>query len=189
MRVVMIIAPRDYRAEELDEPRRALELAGHAVTIASLERGACSALPHGTTDATIALSELDPNRYDGVVFIGGPGARLLFENRDAHRVAQALNRQHRLVAAICIAPSILARAGLLKGKRVTSYPSETFALSAAGAIISAEDVVTDGNLVTASGPMHAKRFGSRLVTALEQQAHHHTLAPITPLGVRPLRSH
>lgn len=182
MRVVMIVAPRDFRQEELEGPKKALEAAGHAVTIASVERGPCTGLPHCWAEATLALSEIDPNRFDGVIFVGGVGARVLFDDRDAYRVAQALDRQHRLVAAICIAPSILAKAGLLRGRRVTAFPSETFSLSAAGAIISAEDVVTDGNLVTASGPMHAKRFGARVVTALEQQAHHHTLAPITPPG-------
>jgi protease I len=171
MNVVMIIAPKNYRAEELAQPRHVLEQAGHVVTVASTQHGECAAVPQGSARATASLREVDPARFDGVVFVGGPGARVLFDDPDAHRIAREATRLGKVVGAICIAPSILARAGVLRGKRVTCFPSETRELSLAGAVLEAKPVMRDDLLVTANGPEEAAHFGAVLITALKLLSH------------------
>jgi len=67
-----------------------------------------------------------------------------------------------MVAAICIAPVILANAGLLKKKNATVFKSEIAAIEAKGAVYSGSGVTVDGNLITASGPDQAKQFGKEI---------------------------
>jgi len=71
-----------------------------------------------------------------------------------------------VVGAICIAPGILARAGILKGRKATVFPSEIEALKRNGAFYTALPVVIDGRIVTASGPEAAEEFGKALVKTL-----------------------
>jgi len=70
------------------------------------------------------------------------------------------------VGAICIAPGILARAGILKDKKATVFPSEIETLKREGAHYSALPVVIDGKIVTADGPEAAEGFGKALVKTL-----------------------
>jgi protease I len=168
MTVLFVIAPRDFRDEELLEPLRALKAAGHAVSVASLQPGTCTGLGGARVDATLGLSEARPEDFDGVVFVGGPGARALFDHPDAHRLARELFAAGKLVGAICIAPVILARAGLLRGKRATVFETEATVLRDEGASVLSLGVVADGTLVTARGPREAKDFGKALVKALSQ---------------------
>ena len=74
-------------------------------------------------------------------------------------------RKH-LLAAICIAPSILANAGLLEGKKVTSYSSEASNIKSKGANYTSRPVEQDGKIITADGPGSAKAFGKAIAEAL-----------------------
>jgi protease I len=74
-------------------------------------------------------------------------------------LAQAMNGQGKMVAAICIAPVILANAGLLKKKNATVFESEIAAIEAKGAVYSESGVTVDGNIITANGADQAKQFG------------------------------
>lgn len=170
MDLLIVVAQHDFRDEEFIEPRRALEEAGHHVVIASKQVGPCIGVNGSAVRASIALSEVRPDRYDGAVFIGGPGARTLFDDHDAHRIAVELSRAGKVLGAICIAPVILARAGVLVGRRVAVFPTEVDAISVKHALPQRQDVVIDGKLVTASGPKHARAFGAALVEVLTMQS-------------------
>ena len=104
--------------------------------------------------------------YDGIVFVGGGGAAEYFESPVAHRLAREFFERGKLTSAICIAPATLANAGVLKGKKATSFPSSGAALKAKGAILTKTDVVVDGNVVTGVGPEAARKFGETLVDVL-----------------------
>lgn len=167
--VVMVIAPDKFRDEELFDTQRELEKAGHTVTVASTHTGRCTGSRGGHADATLRLADARADAFDAVVFVGGPGARILFDDGDAHALAQAAARAGKVVAAICIAPMILATAGLLHGRAATVFESEIDALRAAGARHRAEDVTVDGNLVTARGPAQARAFGKAIAQRLRPQ--------------------
>lgn len=165
--ILFVIAPKNFRDEELLEPLHAVEGSGRPVLVASTRSGACVGVGGTSVEAQLALAEVDPMQLDGIVFVGGPGARVLFDDPEAHRLARELFDAGKLVGAICIAPVILARAGLLRGRRATVFESETSALQEAGARVEPLGVVTDGTLITARGPREARDFGKALVKALE----------------------
>lgn len=115
-------------------------------------------------DMTISDIE-DTGQYQGLVIPGGlPGATNLRDNPFVIDLVKKFMSQKKLVAAICAGPIVLERAGVLKGKKVTSYPG--FEGKLAGAIYREEKVVTDGNLITSRGPSLAVYFAIEIVKYL-----------------------
>lgn len=158
-KVAMVIASQNFRDEEYLHPKEVLELYGAQITTVSSSKNPARGMLGAVAHPDILLSELNSSDYDSVLFIGGGGAREYFDNPTAHKIAKETLDSGRILGAICIAPSILANAGLLNGKKATCYSSEIENLKSKGAIYTGADVETDGNIVTATGPQAARKFG------------------------------
>ncbi len=167
--VLFVIAQRIFRDEEYAHPRDVLETRGFEVVTASEEAGPAVGRFGLEVEADIALEDAVASGYDAVVFIGGAGAATFFDDPLAHNIARTLHEDGRVVAAICIAPSTLAHAGLLDGIRVTSFPSQREDLEIHGAIWTGADVEIDGSIITASGPDAARAFGEAIADSLDAQ--------------------
>jgi len=103
--------------------------------------------------------------YDGVIIPGGlPGATNLRENNQVIETVKRLNQNNKLVAAICAGPIVLEKAGVIKGKKITSYPGFQDQLSSG--IYQEQDVVRDENIITAKGPSLAVYFAIEIVEYL-----------------------
>jgi len=133
------------------------------VTTAALQDGAVRGAHGITVLADLGLDELGGESFDAVLLPGGmPGARNL---RDDARVIELLQRQagqDRYIGAICAAPIALEAAGVLKGKRATSYPGYDLP----SALVSDARVVVDGKVVTSRGPGTAIEFALEWVKIL-----------------------
>jgi protease I len=164
--VLMLIAPEIFRDEEYAHPKEVLEERGADVVTASVAPGPARGKLGMLARAEIALTDADADDYDAVVFVGGAGAEVFFDDTAAHALAREMRVQGKLISAICIAPSILARAGLLQGHRATSFPSRKDDLIAHGAVYTGEPVEIDGSIITANGPEAAYEFGEALADAL-----------------------
>ena len=162
---LVVIAPQGYQDVELDGTLKGLRAAGFSISLASTEVGTCTGKFGGKQEATVAMREVSIDDYDRFAFIGGPGAAALAENPDAIALAKKIAESGKVLGAICIAPTILAAAGVLDGKRATVWDSagEQIAfLKKHGATYSGEDVTVDGVLVTGNGPHAAMEFGQTL---------------------------
>jgi protease I len=163
---LVIIAPVGYQDTELDGTLKGLTDAGFEIIIASTDVGTCTGKFGGTTEAVIALRDVVAPDYDRVAFIGGPGAHDLIDNIDAHRVAREAVDMHMPLGAICIAPTILAAAGVLRTRKATVWDdgqgTQIDAIRKGGATYVAEPVVIDGLIVTGNGPDAAVEFGEKL---------------------------
>jgi protease I len=164
--VLMVIAPETFRDEEYADPKEVLESRGATVVTASTRRGTCTGKLGMTTEATVSVSEADALDYDAVVFVGGAGAKVFFDDPFAHALARAARESKRVLGAICIAPSILAHAGLLRGWPVSAFESQRADLEAHGAIWTGRPVTVEGHIITANGPEAARDFGSALADTL-----------------------
>jgi protease I len=161
-KALIIIAQEGFQDHEYSGTRSGLESAGYAITIGSSTVGTCRGSYGGSEEATIALKDIDVSQFDKVAFVGGPGAALFMDDEDAQRIARETVEQGKKLGAICIAPTILARAGVLKGKRATVWDSggeQVALLESEGASYTGEAVTVDGNIVTANGPPAAEEFG------------------------------
>lgn len=164
--ILMVIAPEQFRDEEYARPRAILEGLGAWVVTASTWAGQCHGKLGMTVKADIALTDADPADYAAIVFVGGVGARTFFTDAAAHRLARESHAAGKIVAAICIAPSILAAAGILDGVRATAFASQEEDLQRHGAIWTGEPVTVDGSIITANGPEAARSFGKAIAEAL-----------------------
>lgn len=167
-KVIIIIAPERFRDEEYIEPRRILEEAGASITVASSATGRVTGMLGAVVIPDISLEEVHPEEYDAVIFVGGGGAAAYFDDEKALEIAKEAARS-KVLGAICIAPQILANAGLLKGKSATVFSSQIEALKAQGADYTGAPVERDGNIITAEGPTAAANFGKAVLAALEER--------------------
>ena len=165
-KILFIIAHRDFRDEELKYPKDMLEAKGAQVTIASDMKGEASGMLGAKVNVTMSLAEVNVSKYDAVVFVGGSGAVSLFNNDKAHKIAQDAVSKGKILGAICLGPSILARAGVMKGKKATVFSSEAGTLKKSGAVYTGTSVERDGLIVTADGPESARQFGQALIDVI-----------------------
>ena len=169
-RVLMIIAHRDFRDEEFQEPKEVLEKNGFQVEVASSSTTQAIGMFGLEYKPDLLLSEVKVEDYCIIAFIGGAGSREYWEDKKAHEITRQSVTSGKVLGAICIAPVILANAGILNGKRATVFQSVANQLTSKGAQYTGKAVERDGLIITASGPSAAKDFGSTLIEALSGQS-------------------
>jgi len=170
-RIVMVVAFRNFRDAEYFIPKDVLEETGTEIKTASNQKGAAIGADGGEVDVDLLVSELNPAEFDAVVFIGGPGCLQSLDNEDSYRVARETVNQGKVLASICISPVILAKSGVLEGKKATVWSSPmdqspVQILKENKATYQEAPVVVDGNIVTANGPSAALEFGKKIVEGL-----------------------
>ena len=115
------------------------------------------------------LDSASSSAYDMIVLPGGlPGADNLNSDSRIHELLQQMAKNGRYIAAICAAPKVLASAGLLQNKRMTSYPGSLS--EAEGMHNTGKAVVVDGNIITSRGPGTAMDFALQLIQLLAGDA-------------------
>ncbi|MFA6225235.1 MAG: DJ-1/PfpI family protein [Methanoregula sp.] len=169
MKILITVAPEKFRDEELAVPIAGFLKAGIEFDIASTRRGPCTGMLGAKTTATLSFEEIDPKRYDGLVIIGGDGSQVhLWGDELLIQFAKFFHQSGKVVAAICLAPVVLTRAGILKGKKATYYESPVSfrEMKIGGAMITNAPVVKDGRIITANGPAASQAFTDAIIQAL-----------------------
>jgi protease I len=166
--IAFLVAPEGIEQVELTDPWAAVEKAGGRPQLLSTKTGEVQAFHHldkadtFRVDATVA--DADPASYDGLVLPGGvanPDALRMDE--DAVAFVRAFMESERPVAAICHAPWTLVEADVVRGRRMTSWPSLQTDLRNAGAEWVDEEVVVDGRLVTSRKPDDLPAFNEAML--------------------------
>jgi len=165
-RALVILSQRGFQEKEFFPVRDTLLSAGISCSVASSVAGEAVSVYGTKTACDKSFSGINASEYDAVVFIGGPGAESFFNDPAAHKLARDTVSSGRILAAICIAPVILANAGVLKGRKATVFPGEEGFLVSGGALYTAKAVEKDGNIITADGPSSAQEFARALAEAL-----------------------
>ena len=163
-KILMVIAPNNFKDEEYFIPKEIFQKEGFVVKTASLNKIAIS-VEGKKVDADFTIDDIKFD-FDAIVFSGGPGAAVYFNNEKLFEIVRRSYNEGKIIGAICIAPSILANSGILKGKKATSFKSEESNLKQNGAIYIDEGVVVDGNIITANGPKASEEFANKIVEAL-----------------------
>jgi protease I len=170
-KVLAILAFRDFRDVEFFQPESILKEAGIEVKVASDKKGTAIGADGGEVEVDYLIDEVDVDEFDGIFFVGGPGCLKHLDKKESYSIAQKAKEKNKVLGAICIAPVILAKAGILKGKKATVWTSTldkspAKILKENGAQYLQEKVVVDGKIVTANGPQAAEEFGKKLLEIL-----------------------
>lgn len=166
---VMVPVATGYEEIEFTTIVDVLRRAGIEAISAGLQEGAIEGahgikmLPDTTLDKALAGS------FDALALPGGyPGYDNLGADSRVIKLVQKMTAENKLVTAICGAPSVLAKAGVLKGKKATIYPSMEGRLAGARCIDAT--LVIDGKIITSRGPATAMEFALKLVELLAGKA-------------------
>jgi len=169
-KVLMVIAPKDFRDEELFEPMAVFESNGLEVDVVSTTKGECVGMLGNKITVEKTIYDVSPDDYVAIVIVGGIGSKeYLWNNTKLIELVKEFYSQNKVVSAICLSPVVLAKAGILKNKKATVYPAPEAIeeLKKAGAIYEDRGVVVDGNVVTAKSPDYARVFGLEVLKAIE----------------------
>ena len=165
---VAVLATDGVEQVELDRPWQALEEAGAEPELVSLRSGTITAYDHidkgEAKKVDAVVSSADPDVYGALVLPGGViNGDFVRADADAVAFVTSFFDAGKPVAAICHAPWVLIEAGVVKGRRMTSWPSLQTDLRNAGADWVDEEVVVDGNLVTSRNPDDLDAFSAAIV--------------------------
>lgn len=141
--------------------------AGIEVITAGLEEGPVTASRGVVLVPQMTLDEALKRDYDMVVLPGGmPGAEHLDKDPRIADLLRKMAESERFTAAICAAPRVLANAGLLAGKRATSYPGHLDKMNLPDVTYEEQPLVMDGKVITSRGPGTAMDFALFLIEQL-----------------------
>jgi len=168
---VAILVTEGFEQVELTGPQEALEKAGATAQIVSAKNGEVTGWNHTTPASKFhvdkTFDDLDMNDYDAVLLPGGVvNSDTIRTDESAQKLVRDAAATNKPIAVICHGGWLLISAGLVKGKRMTSWPSLTDDLKNAGADWVDQEVVVDGQLISSRKPDDIPAFSQALIQAL-----------------------
>lgn len=165
-KIVFVIAPSMFRDEEFQIPYEYLKSEGASVYVASTTLSEAIGKLGLKVKPDITINKINPDSFDAIIFVGGPGVKGYWDDKTIHKLAKDFLEKNKILAAICSAPVILARAGLIKNKKVTSFPGDEEEMKKSGCIYTSSIVEKDGNIITGNGPAAARAFAEKIMHSL-----------------------
>ncbi|GGA41898.1 type 1 glutamine amidotransferase domain-containing protein [Paenibacillus physcomitrellae] len=168
MSKVAFLLASQFEDSEMQVPYDEVKQAGHEVDIIGLKAGETLKGKQGKAEYTTdkAITDVKADDYDAVVIPGGSSPENLRLDPNVLEFVKAFDASKKPVAAICHGPQILASAGLLRGRTITSYPPLQDDMVNAGANFVDEEVVVDSNFISSRTPKDEPAFVRELLKVL-----------------------
>lgn len=175
-KAVAILATNGFEQSELEVPLKTLRQAGADVHVVSLEAGEIKGWDKDDWGSAVpvdkVLGDVSADDYDAIVLPGGQiNPDLLRVEQKALDFIKSFWEQKKVVAAICHAPWLLVETGIIKGRKVTSYPSVKTDVVNAGGLWEDSKVVTDQGLVTSRNPDDLEAFCDKIAEEINEGRH------------------
>lgn len=173
---VAILVTDGFEQSELEKPRQALEDAGAETFIVSPKKGSVRGWAKDNFgdkfDVDELLADADSDEYDALLLPGGVmNPDQLRMEPEAVQFVRAFFDAGKPVAAICHGPQLLIEADVVRGRKLTSYPSLKTDLRNAGAKWVDESVVVDMGLVTSRTPDDIPDFNAKMIEEIAEGIH------------------
>ncbi len=171
-KIVFIIASEGYHPVEYGIPVKILREEDAIIITASDKPGGAVAKDKTTTPVDITIDKLHVSNYDGIFFIGGPGALDCLDNSISYKIIADAKKQNIPYGAICISTRILAKGYGLEGKKATGWDGDSALetiLKSFGATYDKKPIATDGLVVTATGPESAEQFAEGIIRVVTKK--------------------
>jgi protease I len=165
---VAILAEQDFEDAELTEPLKAMKEAGAQIFIVG--SGSQSSYQGKRGKATIKV-DIDADKvraedFDAIIIPGGYAPDKMRLHQPMIDLVKKAHDLGKVIAAVCHGPQLLISADIVRGRRLTSWPSVAIDLKNAGAIWVDEPLVRDGNIITSRRPSDLPVFNSAVIQAL-----------------------
>jgi protease I len=170
IKIAIIIGFIGYQDTEFSTPYQYFIDHNAKVEVYSTKKGIARGMNGGTFSVEHDLSELNVDNYNAIVFVGGSGTLLVRNEDKSLKIAKKALETNKILAAICWSPTVLAKAGVLKGKNATVWygPDPELKILTSeyiekqGAKYTGQDVTIDGNIITANGPRAALKYAEEI---------------------------
>jgi len=171
--VLLIVAHQGFQPIEYATPKAILENNNIKVVTASNKPGIATASNGDKATVDITTEKVDIKNYSGIFIVGGPGALENLDNDTTYKLLQEAAKLGKPFGSICISTRILAKAGVIKNKKVTGWDGDnelTDILKAHNAVYIKQKCIVDpdGNIVTATDPSAAQSFGEKIVEVVQK---------------------
>lgn len=165
--VAVLLGP-DFEDSEFTHPVDALRRADHTVEILGRKAGETVRGKSSGTEVEVeaAAADRDPKRYDALLIPGGYSPDQLRTEAAVVDFVRAFEQSNKPIAAICHGPQLLIEAGVVGGRRMTSWPSVRTDLKNAGARVVDAEVCVDENIITSRKPDDLDAFSDKLLAHL-----------------------
>ncbi len=166
---IAILAEQDFEDVELTEPLAAMKQAGAQVTVvgSGSSKTYSGKRKKASVKADVTAAEVKAD-FDAIIIPGGYAPDKMRLHQPMIDLVKKASDSGGVVAAICHGPQLLISAGIVKGRRLTSWPSVAVDLKNAGALWVDEPVVRDGNLITSRKPEDIPEFNKAIIQALQE---------------------
>ncbi len=165
-KILIVVPPQGFNDRQYEICRQLWEGRGHKVSVASLERGGARSEMGTAICVDMALKDVKSYDYDAIVFLGGEGSRILFDDETARKLAK--DAKYKVLGASDNAVILLALAGALDGKKVTGPPESVSWLSKGGAIYLGEPIQIDDKLITVKDVTMSDQLAAAVARELEK---------------------
>lgn len=164
--MIYVLLANGFEEIEVVTPIDIMRRAGLSVELVSVsgKKEVCGA-HEMILSVDITADEIDMSDMDMLILPGGPGHVHLDGSKRVHELIEYAVKNEIYIAAICAAPSIIGKLGLLDGKKATAFPGFEKYLS--GAHVVSDKAVSDGKFITGKGPGAAAEFGFMIVSELK----------------------
>lgn len=173
---VAILVANGFEQVEMTKPREALDEAGAETKIVSIKSGKIQGMNHDEKgdkfDVDLTLDEADAEDFDALLIPGGlMNPDEMRQQKKALEFARDFFESGKPVAAICHGPQVLITAGLVRGRKMTSWPALEADMKNAGANWVDEEVVVDQGLVTSRKPNDIPAFNRKMIEEFAEGKH------------------
>lgn len=165
--ILIILASKDFNEDEYLIVKKTLEKENFKFFIASDAHSLCVGNRGMKVRADVSFFNMRESNFSAIIIIGGNGIKSYWNNLHLHNLINAFANSNKVVAAICSAPIVLAKAGLLEGKEATCYHKDKQELENYGAIYINNPVVFKKNIITAQDASSAHDFAKRIAERLK----------------------
>ena len=175
---VAILVTDGFEQVEMTEPRQALEEAGVIIRMLSDKKGQVEGYHHDVRgdlfDVDMTFDKANADEFDAVLLPGGAvNSNRIRSNLDAQRLVTQIQQQGKPVAVICHAGWLLVAANLVRGRKMTSWPSLQTDIEQAGGHWVDAEVVVDGNWVSSRKPEDIPAFNAAFIKLLDKRTPAH----------------
>lgn len=166
---IAILAEEDFEDSEIVEPLRAMKDAGARVVIvgSSTKQSYKGKRGNATITVDVTADKVKAEDFDAIIVPGGHAPDKMRLHQPMIDLVGKAHDLGKVVAAVCHGPQLLISADIVRGRRMTSWPSVAVDLKNAGANWVDEPVVQDGNLITSRKPADLRRFNKAIIEALQ----------------------
>jgi len=166
-KVIIILSQHNFCDEEYQKSRAVFESSGINCSVASSVSSEVEGMEGLFVKPDLKISNVNIKNYNALCLIGGVGCTEYWHDKMVHNIAIQAWKAGILIGAICLAPIILANAGLLKGKRATAYYSASSYIEKRGVKYSCKPIEIEKNIITANGPEVAEAFARKMIEILK----------------------